>query len=396
MRVCASCKKTPTILLISSFTIVHSHHVTISDERKDQEKTTSPRSRQQQLRILLFSSQLASSIINFPSWWDHNSLLRSLSLKVNSIPLQSHSQPEMHSALFDTFRRFDDLRCEYEEARVEWLAKADIGLLATAQAAEAIDEALSVKLVRRKTLFICILSITVQKNVDEMLSRFSAEMEATHQDLNRNIDTRRAQAANILLRARIQMEVVRLMEMKILLPKELWMPESAILLQVHIYVDTDLLLWHGLQARRNLTQIAKWRWYQWLTSPSEGFVADLVTRLLSLSSAYELNFCYLGFLCEACNVKFTRIMPQARESNIIRCNYFDAWGYHRQVFLASCTLWIIMAFRFSSILLKICCCPENYLVWVSIWNLMDSDNPARIFLAFVGWLSIYQSNRHTR
>lgn len=125
---------------------------------------------------------------------------------------------------------------------MEWLAKADIGLLATAQAAEAIDEALSVKLVRRKTLFICILSITVQKNVDEMLSRFSAEMEATHQDLNRNIDTRRAQAANILLRARIQMEVVRLMEMKILLPKELWMPESAILLQVHIYVDTDLLL----------------------------------------------------------------------------------------------------------------------------------------------------------
>ncbi|KAJ3901611.1 hypothetical protein F5879DRAFT_991796 [Lentinula edodes] len=122
----------------------------------------------------------------------------------------------MHSTLFDTFRQFDDLRCEYEEARVELLGKADIGLLATAQAAEAIDEALSVKL----------------KNVDELLSRFSAEMEATHQDLNCNIDTRRAQAANILLRARIQMEVVRLMEMKILLPKELWMPESAILLQL--------------------------------------------------------------------------------------------------------------------------------------------------------------------
>lgn len=180
-------------------------------------------------------------------------------------------------------------------------------------------------------------------------------MEATHQDLNCNINTCRAQAANILLQARIQMEVVHLMEMKILLPKELWMPESAILLQVHICIDTDLLCWHGLQARRNLTQITKQRRHEWLCSPPEGFVADLVARLSLLPSTYDfmgqrvivfqkLSFCYLDFLWEWCNVRFTPIMHQARESSN-NLQLLDAWVYHRQIFLASSTLRIIMTLR---------------------------------------------------
>ncbi|KAJ3910767.1 hypothetical protein F5877DRAFT_73683, partial [Lentinula edodes] len=110
--------------------------------------------------------------------------------------IATDSGGSLNAALIDAFEQFGNLKREYEVGRHAWLEEAEVGVLTTVQRAEATEEALSVKL----------------EEVDQMLAKFSSEVETELKEL---VMGHSAQAANVLLKAGIQLEIHRLVEMKL-------------------------------------------------------------------------------------------------------------------------------------------------------------------------------------
>ncbi|KAJ3872874.1 hypothetical protein F5051DRAFT_444772 [Lentinula edodes] len=123
------------------------------------------------------------------------------------------SKDTLLDALLGAFEKFDTLRSRYDKTRDEWRDEADTGVLATVRRAETIEQSLSANLDR----------------CDGTLNRFSREIEAKIKDIDFDLHSNSEQAANSSLRAGIQMEVLRLVEMKVLLPEKMWHAEAELL-----------------------------------------------------------------------------------------------------------------------------------------------------------------------
>ena len=71
------------------------------------------------------------------------------------------------------------------------------------------------------------------------------EIDAKIEDIQSDLHSCSERAANVSLRARIQMEVLRLVEMKVLLPEKMWHAEIELLQKVHVqnpYNDAFFLM----------------------------------------------------------------------------------------------------------------------------------------------------------
>ncbi|KAJ3902382.1 hypothetical protein F5879DRAFT_923898 [Lentinula edodes] len=131
-------------------------------------------------------------------------------LPERSSPLSNDS---LLDALLCTFEKFDTLRIQYDKTRDEWRDEADVGVLTTVRRAEIIEQSLSANLDRS----------------DETLNHLSMEIDAKIEDIQSDLHSCSERAANVSLRARIQMEVLRLVEMKVLLPEKMWHAEIELL-----------------------------------------------------------------------------------------------------------------------------------------------------------------------
>ncbi|KAJ3898635.1 hypothetical protein F5879DRAFT_994595 [Lentinula edodes] len=123
---------------------------------------------------------------------------------------------DINTALLNAFEQFQALRRKYEKARDEWRDEADVNVVALVQRTEAMEGALAGKL----------------DQIDRVLGDFSAEIGANTKDLNHDLDESSSQSVNPLLSAAVQLEVLRLIEMKMLLPEKMWHAETGILQQV--------------------------------------------------------------------------------------------------------------------------------------------------------------------
>ncbi|KAJ3816514.1 hypothetical protein F5880DRAFT_1512596 [Lentinula raphanica] len=117
------------------------------------------------------------------------------------------------ASLLRAFKRFDTLVAEYNKSRQAWKQDAGVDILVTVQSAEAIKTSVSAQLNR----------------IEQILVDSTTNIA---KDYEEHVRGRRAQAATVLIKAGIQMEILRLMEMRVLLPEYLWIEEKDVLDQL--------------------------------------------------------------------------------------------------------------------------------------------------------------------
>ncbi|KAJ4471056.1 hypothetical protein C8J55DRAFT_563751 [Lentinula edodes] len=127
--------------------------------------------------------------------------------------MRSTNASNSADALFQTFQQFETLQNDFQKARNEWLHEAGVGVLSTLRHAEAIERDLSGKL----------------KQFDGVLVSFSAQSETEINNIDNVVEARRTRSTNVSLSAGIQMEILRLVEMKVLLPEKMWHTETGVL-----------------------------------------------------------------------------------------------------------------------------------------------------------------------
>ncbi|KAJ3822681.1 hypothetical protein F5880DRAFT_1613561 [Lentinula raphanica] len=110
-------------------------------------------------------------------------------------------------SLLRAYKQFDTLLADYKNSRQVWHQEAVENVLVDVQSTEATEREVSTKL----------------KRIEQLLVDFTTSLG---KDYEEHIRSRRTQAAMVSIRAGIQMEVLRLMEMRALLPVCLWDAES--------------------------------------------------------------------------------------------------------------------------------------------------------------------------
>ncbi|KAJ3716998.1 hypothetical protein C8R42DRAFT_724640 [Lentinula raphanica] len=123
------------------------------------------------------------------------------------------AQNDLSASLMSAYEQFDALLVDYEKFRRVWKQEADVEILEKVRSTEEIERGVSATL----------------KSIEQMLIDFTAGINLDYED---HVRSRRAQATSAIIRAGIQMEILRLTEMKMLLPEYLWHAESDILQQL--------------------------------------------------------------------------------------------------------------------------------------------------------------------
>ncbi|KAJ3964627.1 hypothetical protein EV361DRAFT_941804 [Lentinula raphanica] len=123
------------------------------------------------------------------------------------------SEGDQSASLLRAYQQFDTLISEYKKSRQTWQQEADDSGFATLHSTEAIEKAISAKL----------------KEIEQTLVEFTTRFNQDYEELVRS---RCVQATTVSIRAGVQMEILRLIEMILLLPECLWHAESDVLAQL--------------------------------------------------------------------------------------------------------------------------------------------------------------------
>ncbi|KAJ3717801.1 hypothetical protein C8R42DRAFT_644436 [Lentinula raphanica] len=147
--------------------------------------------------------------------------------KTSTIPEEDRS-----TSTLGVMERFDKILADYENFRQVWKQEAVADVLTTVHSTERIEKTVSANLVRFCALpsYLPFSNSLTQNKIQQMLEDFRTDIAV---DFEEHVRSRRAEVTSVLTRTGMQMEILRLLEMRLLLPDHLWQAENDILQEVH-------------------------------------------------------------------------------------------------------------------------------------------------------------------